>query len=108
MLPAIALLVATGVSVVGSQLTLVALPWFVLQITGSATQTGLAGGFMALPQFASGVLAGVVVDRLGYRRVSVIADLVSGVGVALVPLLYMSVGLAFWQLLGLVFLGGLL
>jgi MFS family permease len=105
---AVALLLATAVSVIGSQLTLVALPWFVLQTTGSATQTGLAGASMSLPQFLSGVLGGAVIDRLGYRKVSIAADLVSGIGIALVPLLYGSVGLAFWQLLALVFVGGLL
>ncbi len=47
-------------------------------------------------------------DRLGYKRTSVIGDLVSGGTVALIPLLYHTVGLAFWQLLVLVFLGGLL
>ena len=33
MMPALALVVATAVSTVGSQLTLVPLPWFVLQVT---------------------------------------------------------------------------
>ena len=66
----------SAVSLVGSQLTLVALPWFVLQITGSPTQTGLTGSFLALPQFISGILGGAVIDRLGYRRVSLAADMV--------------------------------
>jgi len=108
MMPALALVVATAVSLVGSQLTLVALPWFVLQITGSPTQTGLTGSFLALPQFISGVLGGAVIDRLGYRRVSIAADLVSGAGIAFIPLLYTTGGLAFWQILTLVFVGGLL
>lgn len=95
-------------SVTGSQLTLIALPWFVLQTTGSATQTGLAGAFMSLPQFVSGVLGGAFVDRFGYRRVSIVADLVSGFGISLVPLLFATVGLPFWQLLALVFVGALL
>jgi MFS family permease len=55
-----------------------------------------------------GVLGGALVDRIGHKRVSVGADIVSGVGVGLVPLLYATVGLAFWQLLGLVLLGSLL
>ena len=37
---------------------------------------------MSLPQFASGILGGAVIDRLGYRRVSVAADLISGAGTA--------------------------
>lgn len=106
--PIIALLAANVVSLVGSMLTLIALPWFVLQTTGSATKTGLTGFFVALPAFVAGVFGGTIVDRLGYKRASVIADAVSGAGVALVPLLYHTIGLAFWQLLALVFLGNLL
>src|SRR5262245_2935195 len=80
--PALALLGATLVSALGSQLTAIAPPWFVLLTTGSAPQTGLTGTFMALPHFVSGVLAGAVVDRLGYRKVSVAGDLVSGCGIS--------------------------
>jgi MFS family permease len=106
--PVLALLAATSVSLLGSQLTLVALPWFVLQTTGSAAQTGLAGSFAALPALLVGIFGGALIDRVGYKRISIAADLVSGIGIGLVPLLYVTVGLAFWQLLGLVFLGALL
>jgi MFS family permease len=106
--PVIALLGANIVSLLGSMLTIVALPWFVLVTTGSAAKTGLTGAFEVLPMFVAGVFGGTLVDRLGYKRSSVIADVVSGVGVALVPLLYHTVGLAFWQLLLFVFIGSLL
>ncbi|MCA1723935.1 MAG: MFS transporter [Thermomicrobia bacterium] len=106
--PVTALLVANVISLIGSMLTLIALPWFVLQTTGSAAKTGITGGFVALPAFVVGVFGGTLVDRLGYKWSSVIADVVSGVGIACVPLLYHTVGLAFWQLLTLVFLGNLL
>jgi MFS family permease len=106
--PITGLLAANIVSLIGSMLTLIALPWFVLQTTGSAAKTGLTGFFVALPFLVTGIFGGTVVDRLGYKRSSVIADIVSGVGIALVPLLYYTIGLAFWQLLALVFLGNLL
>lgn len=106
--PVGALLGATAVSLVGSMLTTVALPWFVLQTTGSAAKTGLTGSFVVLPGFIAGIFGGTLVDRLGYKRVSVAADIVSGCGVALVPLLHHTVGLALWQLLACVFLGALL
>ncbi|HEY7907375.1 MAG TPA: MFS transporter [Thermomicrobiales bacterium] len=106
--PITGLLAANIVSLIGSMLTLIALPWFVLQTTGSAAKTGLTGFFVALPFLITGIFGGTVVDRLGYKRSSVIADIVSGIGIALVPLLYYTVGLAFWQLLALVFLGNLL
>ena len=54
------------------------------------------------------MLGGAVVDRLGYRRTSIISDVASGLTTLLIPLLYTTVGLPFWQLLGLVFLGAVL
>lgn len=106
--PILALLVGNIVSLIGSNLTAIALPWFVLQTTGSAAKTGLVGFFGLLPSLLTGIFGGVVVDRLGYKRVSVMADLISLGGVALVPLLYDTTGLAFWQLLALVFVARLL
>jgi MFS family permease len=106
--PLLALLSASAISLAGSTLTWIALPWFVLQTTGSAALTGLAGFFVALPGFVAGVFGGTLVDRLGYKRMSVAADLVSGVAIALAPLLYATVGLPYWQLLALIFVGELL
>lgn len=105
--PIMALLIATTVSQIGSMLTLVAIPWFVLQTTGSAAKTGLTGVFEALPYIIAGVFGGTLVDRLGFKRMSVLADVTSGLTVVLVPLLYHTAGLAFWQLLVLAFLASL-
>ncbi len=107
-LPLAALLVANAVSQIGNMLTIIALPWFVLQTTGSAAQTGLTGFFVILPSFVAGIFGGTLVDRFGFKRVSVVADLVSGAGIAAIPLLYLTVGLPFWGLLALVFIGALL
>ena len=91
----------------GSTLTLIAVPWFVLQTTGSAAKTGLTGVFSALPFIVAGIFGGALVDRVGFKRMSVIGDITSGLTIALIPLLYHTVGLAFWQLLALTFLGNL-
>lgn len=107
-LPAFALLVATTVSMIGSAFTYIALPWFVLQTTGSASKTGLTGFFVALPGFIAGVFGGTLVDKLGYKYSSVVSDLISALGIMAIPLLYDTIGLAFWQLLVLVFIGSLL
>jgi len=106
--PIIALFAANAISMVGNVLATVAIPWFVLQTTGSAAQTGITGFFTILPVIIAGLLGGALIDRLGYRPTSIIADIASGVTVALIPLLYFTVGLPFWQLMVLVFLGGLL
>jgi MFS family permease len=106
--PILALLGANAVSETGNVLAFVAIPWFVLQTTGSAAKTGLVGGAFLLAAVMAGVVGGPVVDRLGFKRASIVADLAGAVTVALIPLLYYTTGLAFWQLLVLVFLGGFL
>lgn len=107
-LPIYSLFTANGISLVGNVLSAIAIPWFVLQTTGSATQTGITGFFTVLPVVLAGFFGGTLVDRLGYKRTSIIADLASGVTTALIPLMYFTIGLEFWQLMILVFLGALL
>lgn len=107
-LPLFALIGANAISLIGTMLTAVALPWFVLETTNSPAKAGLTGFAAAIAQFAAGTVGGGLVDRLGFKRSSVIADLVSGVGIVLIPILYVTIGLAFWQLLVLVFFGALL
>ena len=107
-LPIFALFTANAISLVGNVLSAIAIPWFVLQTTGSATQTGITGFFTVLPVVLAGFFGGTLVDRLGYKRTSIIADIASGITTALIPLLYFTVGLEFWQLMVLVFFGALL
>lgn len=107
-LPLYSLFIANAISLAGNVITMIAIPWFVLQTTGSATKTGITGFFTILPVVLAGFLGGTIVDRLGYKRTSIISDLASGVTVALVPILHFTIGLEFWQLMVLVFLGALL
>lgn len=107
-LPLYAFFTGSVISYVGDVLTLLAIPWFVLQTTGSVTRTGITAFFSTLPMILSAFFGSALVDHLGYKRTSVIGDIASCIAVALIPLLYDTVGLAFWQLLVLVFLGGLL
>lgn len=107
-LPAYAFFAGSTISYTGDMLTLLAIPWFVLQTTGSVTQTGITAFFSTLPAAVSAFFGGAIIDRLGYKRTSVIGDIASGITVMLIPLLYSTVGLAFWQLLMLVFVGGIL
>lgn len=107
-IPILALLSARSVPLIGDELALLAVPWFVLQTTGSAMQAGITAAATVLPRIVSGIFGGTLVDRLGFKRTSIVADLVSGFTVALIPLLHATIGIAFWQLLLLVFLGSLL
>ncbi len=105
---AFAFLAGNGVSLVGNTLVMVALPWFVLETTGSAARTGVIGMTAAIPALIAGIFGGVVVDRVGGRRMSVVSDVISGIAVMLIPLLYSTTGLSFPMLVALVFAGAAL
>jgi len=89
-------------------MTAVAIPWFVLVTSNSVARTsitvfaGAAGVVLAL------LFGGAAVDRLSFARASVLADLLAGSVISLIPLLYLTIGLPFWLLLVLVFSGALL
>jgi len=106
--PVLALLAANGVSLIGNQLTNLAIPWFVYTTTGSAAQTGLVAFFSILPTIIAMAFGGALADRIGHKQTSIASDLLSGATVAAVPLLYHTLGLPFPALLILVFLGALL
>lgn len=101
------LLTANVISVTGNMLTVVAVPWFVLQTTGSPARAGLVAFAGTVPVVLAALLGGPLIDRLGLRRTSVISDVVCAAAVGLVPVLHLTVGLAFWQLLLLVAISGL-
>ena len=106
--PLYALYGADAISLSGNAVAQVAIPWFVLTTTGSAALTGLVVFFNFLPIVLAAFFGGVVVDRLGFRATSVVADLASSGAVAAIPLLHSTVGLELWQLMALVFVGALL
>jgi predicted MFS family arabinose efflux permease len=106
--PLVGLLTAEAISLVGSRMSMVALPWFTLVSTGSATKTGLVAFAEMLPYVLASALGGPLVDRFGARRTSIVADLGSAAVVVAVPLLYRADLLGFGALVGLVAVAGLL
>ncbi|WP_395243882.1 MFS transporter [Agromyces sp. MMS24-K17] len=108
LMPLVAALAAALFSLGGNAISLVALPIIALDLTGSPLWAGVAGVFATVPLVIGGAFGGVLVDRFGYRASSIAADVASGLTVLAVPVLHATVGLPFWALLGLAFLGGLL
>ncbi|MFD6417742.1 MFS transporter [Streptomyces sp. NPDC060194] len=100
--PLVGVLAAMAVSLTGTRVSGIALPWFVLVTTGSATQTGLVAFCEMAPYVVVKALTGPLVDRVGPRTVSWTTDLVSGAAVAVVPLLHVLDLLSFPLLLALV------
>lgn len=105
--PLVAALTASGISLVGTRLSMIALPLFVLATTGSATRTGLVAMAEMLPYVVAQGLAGPVTDRIGPWRVSVTSDLVSAVVVGVIPLLHVLGRLDLGSLVVLVAVAGL-
>jgi MFS family permease len=99
-------LTAEAISLTGTRVSMVALPWFVLTTTGSATKTGLVALAEMLPLVVLKVLGGPVIDRVGARRVAITCDLLSVLAVGAIPLLHESGWLSFPVFLLLVALAG--
>jgi len=69
-----ALTVAQLISALGSQMTWLALPWFVLVTTGSASRMAVVFAVEVLPVALFGLLSGTVVQRWGTRRTMLVAE----------------------------------
>jgi MFS family permease len=105
--PLIALGVGAGISLIGTRLTMIALPWLVLVTTGSPGRTGIIGFAEMAPYVLAQALGGPLTDRLGARRISIAADLFSAMSLAVIPILHAANTLSFGVLVVLVALTGL-
>jgi MFS family permease len=101
-------LTAEAISLTGTRVSMIALPWFVLTTTGSETKTGLVALAELAPMVLLKVLGGPIIDRVGARRVSISCDLASMLVVGLIPLLHALGWLSFPVFLGLVAVAGAL
>ena len=102
-----ALLAAEAVSSTGSAMTFLALPWFVLVTSGSATRMSVVLAAEVLPIALFGIPSGSVVARLGARTTMLLSDALRAPLIVLVPVLHWSGHLTFPLLLATVFLIGL-
>ncbi|MER7330848.1 MULTISPECIES: MFS transporter [unclassified Micromonospora] len=84
---------ATLLSGIGNGVATVALPWLVLERTGSATAAGLVAAATALPLLLSSLVSGTVVDLLGRRRTALVSDALSAASVAAIPVVDALLGL---------------
>ncbi|UIJ78267.1 MFS transporter [Rhizobium leguminosarum] len=85
--PFLALAAAETLSLSGTRLSTIAIPWLVLSTTGSPVLTGLTAMMEMLPYVAAKALSGPLIDRVGPKRIAVVCDTASVAVVMLVPLL---------------------
>jgi MFS family permease len=99
---------AEGISLVGTRVSMIALPFFVLTTTGSPEKTGLVAVAELLPLVVLKVLGGPIIDRVGARRVAITCDWASLGVVGAIPFLHEAGLLSFVGFLGLVAVAGAL
>ena len=97
------LLTAELVSLTGSSMTFVALPWFVLATTGSTAKMGWVLAAEMLPIAIFGIPAGTVISKLGAKRTMLISDAARGPLLLVIPILHHSGHLSFGALLATTF-----
>lgn len=86
------------VSVLGNQVSSIALPLLVLALTGSAAQAGAVSAVRLLPYTVLFLPAGAMIDRWNRRSVMMLADAMRGVALGTVPIAFFSGHLAIWLL----------
>ncbi|MFE6769646.1 MFS transporter [Streptomyces fimicarius] len=104
--PLAATLAANSISTAGTSLTLIGVPWFVLETTGSAGRAGVVAFCATLPIVVAALIGGPVIDRIGRRRVAIASDAVCALAIAAIPLLHFADVLHFWMLCALMALNG--
>jgi len=106
--PVVALLVAEIVSTTGSQMTWLALPWFVLRTTGSPTRMTLVVVAELLGIACLGLPGAKVLGRAGAWRTMVVCDGARAPLMLLIPVLHWTGDLSFGGLLAIAFALGTL
>jgi MFS family permease len=105
-LPLYGLVLAYGISQLGTIMSGLAIPWLVLVTTGSAARTGLVGFAEMAPYVVAQAISGPVVDRFGLRRSCITGNAAAAVIVGVIPALHALGALSIGSLFVLVAVAG--
>jgi MFS family permease len=97
-----------SISYLGDQFTIIALLWFVLQLTGSGAAVGLVILCFDLPGVVTGAILGRLLDRYQPRLVMGFDNLARAALIAAIPTLYALGSLQLWHVFVLALLAGAL
>lgn len=104
--PFTALMTSYFISMLGTSMSQLAIPWMVLTSTGSASKTGLVAFAEMGPYVLALALAGPLVDRVGLRRSFIVGNLAAALAVGAVPAMYALHALSLGVLIALVAIAG--
>ncbi|NDV00674.1 MFS transporter [Pseudoroseicyclus tamaricis] len=86
--PFLTLLFAEGFALLGTRLSMIAVPWLVLTELGDPLLAGIVAFAEMAPYVLAKAAGGPLIDRLGARRVSIVTDAFSVAALAALPLLF--------------------
>src|SRR3990172_4687403 len=101
-----ALVLGETISVIGTRMTYLALPWFVLVTTGSPGKMSLVLAVEIAPMAVLGIPSGTVVAKLGARSTMLVADFARAPLIMALPVLHALGALSFGLVLAIVALLG--
>ena len=84
---------------------MITVPWLVLELTGSPSAAGLLGALVMLPGIVVSPFLGTMIDRIGRRKVSIYADVLSAISVLLFVLVDRVSGLTYISVVLIAVLG---
>lgn len=73
-------------SVISGSMVFIAIPWIALELTGSATSSGLVIAITAIPTLLLAPFLGSFIDKFGRRRTAIWVEILSGLAALLIPL----------------------
>jgi MFS family permease len=88
-------------------MTFIAIPWLVLELTGSALSTGIVAALAAIPAIVMSPLAGLLIDRVGRAKISILSDVLSGLSVFMIPFVAMTGRVDLWVVAAAALLGAI-
>jgi MFS family permease len=94
------------ISLTGTWIQQLALPWLVYRLTGSEVLLGVVGFSSQIPAFLMSPFAGVMVDRLNRHRILIATQTLSMLQAFLLAILFFTGHIAVWNIILLaIFLG---
>ena len=78
------------ISHTGDSIYMMALPWLILDITGSKTSTALVAASVYLPTLIFGLFAGTLADRFPRKLIMILSDLLRAITVATIPIVLIT------------------
>lgn len=98
--------VGSGIAMLGDSFYMIALPWLVLKLTGSAVAVGTVLAAAGIPRALLMLVGGAVIDRFSPRAVLLISTLLRMTLVAFLAFLVLTGVIQLWMLYLLAFLFG--